>query len=249
MSVRSASLCERALTPAAPSRVLRLNTIALTTMLVAVWAPGGSGQEASRLQTYVSGRTIQPGEIVRLDVTCDCEAMGATATAFGRAVPLFRTGEAGRWRGLIGIDLDVSPGTYPMTVAVDPVEPASIAVTRELAVIGKRFPIRRLRVPARFVSPPESAIERIEDESHRLETLFQTVTRPRQWHRPFEAPARAPTSGRFGMRSVFNGQPRSPHSGVDFRSKEGTPVTAPATGVVTISEPPYGLCRDTCSGA
>jgi len=44
-------------------------------------------------------------------------------------------------------------------------------------------------------------------------------------------------SGGFGTRSVFNGQPRSPHSGVDFGSKAGTPVVAPAGGVVTLAEP------------
>lgn len=31
-------------------------------------------------------------------------------------------------------------------------------------------------------------------------------------------------------------QPRNPHSGVDFRSTTGTPVAAPATGVVTAAE-------------
>ena len=91
-------------------------------------------------------------------------------------------------------------------------------------------------ISARFVNPPAGAIERIQDEADRLKTLFQTVTLPRQWHRPFQAPARAPASGNFGTRSVFNGQPRSPHSGVDFRSKAGTPVAAPATGVVMAAE-------------
>lgn len=214
----------------------RLSMIALTTMLLAAGGLTGNAQEESGVQTVVFDRAIQPGEVVRLDVTCDCKATGAAARVFGHDVSLFPIRDGDAWRGLIGIDLDIRPGAYPMTVVVDHVEQPPLTTTRDLTVVTKRFPIRRLRVPAGFVNPPERAIERIQDEAHRLETLFETVTRPRQWHRSFQAPARAPTSGGFGTRSVFNGQPRSPHSGVDFRSKAGTPVAAPATGVVTAAE-------------
>jgi murein DD-endopeptidase MepM/ murein hydrolase activator NlpD len=34
------------------------------------------------------------------------------------------------------------------------------------------------------------------------------------------------------LRRVLNGQPRSPHAGIDFRSPRGTPVKASAPGVV-----------------
>lgn len=146
----------------------RLSTIALTTMLLAAGGLAGSAHEESRVQTMVFDRAIQPGEVVRLDVTCDCEATGATATVFGHDVPLFPIRDGDAWRGLIGIDLDIRPGTYPITIVVDPVEQPPVATTRDLAVVTKRFPIRRLRVPARFVNPPERAIERIQDEAHRL---------------------------------------------------------------------------------
>ena len=213
-----------------------LTTIALTTMCLAIGGLAGSAQEERRVRTVIFDRTIQPGEVVRLDVTCDCDAMGATATVFGQDVPLFPIRDGDAWRGLIGIDLDITSGTYPIAVVVDRGGQPPITTTRDLPVAAKRFPIRRLRVSARFVNPPASAIERIQAEADRLQTLFRTVTWPRQWHRPFQAPVRAPTSGNFGTRSVFNGQPRSPHSGVDFHSKAGTPVAAPATGVVTAAE-------------
>lgn len=138
----------------------RLNMIALTTMLLAVASLAGSAQEESRVQTVVFDRAVQPGEVVRLDVTCDCEPKGATTTVFGQDVPLFPMRDGDAWRGLIGIDLDISPGTYPIAVVVDHVAQPPVTTTRDLAVVTKRFPIRRLRVPARFVNPPESAIER-----------------------------------------------------------------------------------------
>jgi murein DD-endopeptidase MepM/ murein hydrolase activator NlpD len=43
----------------------------------------------------------------------------------------------------------------------------------------------------------------------------------------------------FGVRSVFNGEARAPHRGVDLRGATGTPVRAPARGVVVLAEPLY----------
>lgn len=156
---------------------------------------------------------------------------------FGQDVPLFPVRDANAWRGLIGIDLDVRPGTYSIAIAVDQGEQGPIGTTRALTVVPKRFPTRRLRVPAGFVNPPRDAIERIKHESLELQALFETVTMLRQWQRGFQSPVRAPANSSFGTRSVFNGQARSPHSGADFRAKAGTPVAASAAGVVRIAAP------------
>ena len=43
----------------------------------------------------------------------------------------------------------------------------------------------------------------------------------------------------FGSRSVFNGQPRNPHSGADFRAAEGTPIAAPNAGKVVLTGDTY----------
>lgn len=208
-------------------------------LIAAACGAVASVADGATVQATLSTSTSEQGEVVRIDVVCGCEATGATATVFGRDVPLFPTGDGRLWSGLIGVDLAAASGTYPVTIVVDDVETGSNATTEELLVRTKSFPVRRLSVPARFVELPGSVLARIQDESHRLDTLFQSAARPRQWHRPFQAPASAPISGSFGARSVFNGQPRSPHSGLDFRSDAGTPVMAPAAGVVALADSLY----------
>ena len=213
---------------------------ALTITLAAAWALV-EAQSPLTVRTTVFDRAAYPGDVVRLDITCRCDSERATATVFARDVPLVRTPDG--WRGWIGIDLETKPATYTITVTAHSPGTAAIVAKNALAVRAKRFPVRRLTVAPQFVEPPPGELQRIERESAMLRTIFEHVSLPQQWQGAFLTPLQEQPSGNFGSRSVFNGQARSPHSGVDFGARCGTKVSAAGPGSVTRVErsAAYGL--------
>ncbi len=53
----------------------------------------------------------------------------------------------------------------------------------------------------------------------------------------FNWPVHGPITGVYGSQRVLNGKPRRPHFGVDVAAPVGTPVKAPAAGIVTLAVP------------
>jgi murein DD-endopeptidase MepM/ murein hydrolase activator NlpD len=177
----------------------------------------------------------QPGSVLLMIVTCRDAPDRVVASALGKEVVFYADPDGKTWRGLVGVDVESRPGEYVLIVeAIREGRPA-LAATHKLHIVPKRFPTRRLRVASRFANPPEGQLARIRQESERLGAIFQRVTSHR-WKGPFLLPVGDRLASNFGARSVFNGQPRNPHAGIDFMSREGTPVRAPNAGQIVLAE-------------
>ena len=157
------------------------------------------------------------------------------ATVFGRSVRFFQNGDDRAWETLVGIDLEADPGEYPVAVRATDRAGTTVHGTYTLTVEPKEFPTRRLNVDPGFVSPPAEVIERIQREAQQLAAIFPVASADRLWRGGFLTPVPGDATSSFGRRSVYNGQPRSPHSGTDFRAGEGTPIKAPNEGVVVLA--------------
>lgn len=99
------------------------------------------------------------------------------------------------------------------------------------------YSVQRLEIRDRSkVDLSTGDLERARREGRRVAALWSRVTR-RRFTLPLKTPlAQMPVSGRFGARRVINGEPRSPHSGADYRADAGTPVRAAADGTVVLAE-------------
>ena len=92
-------------------------------------------------------------------------------------------------------------------------------------------------VPSKYVSPSAEQMAKIARDR-----TVKAGARPRDtdadWFaEPFIWPVKGIITGTFGLQRFFNGEPRRPHYGVDVAASTGTPVLAPARGIVRLAEP------------
>lgn len=184
-----------------------------------------------------AARSIRPGELVVLTIATIEPAATMRVRGFNRDFLPFAL-DSRTWRVLVGIDLSVSPGTYLVRIETGDGLAARRA-TYPLVVRTRSFPTRILKVDEAFVSPPPDALERIRREAEELNRLWDASAPERLWDGPFVRPVPDPANSAFGTRSVFNGRPRDPHSGADFRSAAGTPVKAPNGGRIALASARY----------
>jgi biotin carboxyl carrier protein len=183
----------------------------------------------------VRGRSIRPGEIVVLTMRTRKPASALTVHAFGNEYIPYSV-SAAAWRVFIGIDLSVTPGTHEVAVHA---EPGGVHATYPLVVKARTFRTRSLKVDPDFVTPPPETLARIEREALELEEIWHASAPARLWSGVFVRPVPHQANSAFGTRSIFNGEPRSHHSGADFRSPAGTPIKAPNAGRIVLTGPRY----------
>jgi len=103
-----------------------------------------------------------------------------------------------------------------------------------------KFAVEQLRVAPEYVEPPESEKARIEAEREKVAQVWKSGDPTRRWSGPFRLPVDAPVrTASFGSRRVFNGAPRSAHSGLDLAAASGQPVWAPAPARVAFADDLY----------
>jgi murein DD-endopeptidase MepM/ murein hydrolase activator NlpD len=191
----------------------------------------------SGFDVAVSARALAPGELAVLTITAPVDVHDVRITAFGRVVPVAAAATR-EWRALIGIDLDVMPGTHAIAITGRSGD-TPLETTYSMVIKAHRFPTRRLEVDAAFVNPPAAVEERLIREAADLERLWKESSADQLWLGRFVAPVANQATSSFGTRSIFNGEPRSPHSGADFRSPAGTPIKAPNAGRVVLAKDLY----------
>jgi murein DD-endopeptidase MepM/ murein hydrolase activator NlpD len=91
-------------------------------------------------------------------------------------------------------------------------------------------------VPQRTVTPDESTLPRRQREYAQKQAAFNSTWDGQGFLDGFIAPAEGITTGVYGSQRVYNGTPGNPHWGLDWANDVGTPIVAPAGGLVTLAE-------------
>ena len=120
----------------------------------------------------------------------------------------------------------------------------------EIQVTPRDWPIERIEgVPPETVEPPPEIAARIKREQARVVAARSRDDARSDFLETFIWPVDGRISGRFGNQRVYvvNGKdvPKAPHSGMDIAVPKGTPVKAPAAGIVTFADPDLYLTGGT----
>jgi len=188
---------------------------------------------AEPLRVTITPASPQPGDVAWVQVTGAPPGAAVEGSLAGRPLTFFPY--AGGHAALAGVDLAARPGPQPWRVGVVEDRRAPRTAAGRVTIVTRRFPVERLTLPRHQVDLDPETERRALAEGERLRTLTRTLTPERLWRGAFARPVAgsAPPTG-FGARRIINGQPRSPHSGVDFTATRGTPVVAANAGRVAL---------------
>lgn len=171
----------------------------------------------------LSGEAVQGGMLV------GTTAPGSTVLQDGTPVRVSADGEF-----LLGFTRD-APATSELVVEL----PGGAVFRQQLPVAQREYEIQRIDgLPATKVTPRSAEdLARIRADNAAVKRARALDDERLDWRDGFIWPVSGRISGVYGSQRILNGEPRRPHFGVDVAAPVGTPVRAPAAGIVTLAAP------------
>jgi len=117
-------------------------------------------------------------------------------------------------------------------------EPTGEKEVLALPIALREYDIERVDgLPPKTVTPDPESLERIRKEGAMVSSARAMRDQRTDYEEGFAWPASGRISGVYGSQRVLNGEPRRPHYGLDIAAPTGSPVYAPADGIITMSHP------------
>lgn len=140
---------------------------------------------------------------------------------------------AGDGTFVFGLDRDAPA---EITLALTTAEGAALQET--YPVQAREYRIQRVTgIAERIMKPSEADLRRIAEEARLASAARRRDDARLDFSQPFIWPTTGPITGVYGSQRYYNGVAGRPHYGVDVGVPTGTPVVAPAAGIVSLAHP------------
>jgi len=140
-------------------------------------------------------------------------------------------GNQQEWLAVIGLPLSMKAGTH-----IAYMQDGGQQIPLEFSVLDKQYETQHLTIKnKRKVEPNKEDLDRIWKERKKKKAALNNWD-DKKPELSFIKPVEGRTSSQFGLKRFFNGKPRNPHGGLDIAASEGTPIRAPADGIVLIAD-------------
>jgi murein DD-endopeptidase MepM/ murein hydrolase activator NlpD len=156
------------------------------------------------------------------------------------------TAEPGAKVSIDGQEVRVSPtGIFAFGFAYDQTEPVLVQAqfadgtvqSRAFTPVIRHYEIQQVNgLPQVTVTPPPEMLARIHREAAYIRQIRKRDSAAIWFAGGFDWPAAGILSSVYGSQRIDNGTPMAPHLGVDIAAPKGTPIHAPADGIVTIAD-------------
>ena len=133
-------------------------------------------------------------------------------------------------RFLLGFGRDHGPDAVIEARSVD-----GTVQRQPIAIAARAWDIQSLPTLARGTTPTPEFLKRRAAEVAQINAARTIESDSQGWRQAFVWPVIGRISGVFGSQRIYAGEPGAPHSGVDVARPTGTPVVAPADGVVILA--------------
>ncbi len=184
-------------------------------------------------------RAFEPGEVIVVAIKDDASVKDAWIRFLERRYPMGKGEMSSGLLAFIGLDLGLEQGSYEMEIFIDKALGEREYIKKQISVLAKEFPLKKLWVDEKFVTPPPEFHERIRREGEILKVIYGITTEPWLGKGLFILPSSGKAMPNFGERRIFNNKPRSSHKGIDIKVPYGTPVKASNSGRVVLASDLY----------
>ncbi len=153
-----------------------------------------------------------------------------------KPVMVVSNGNTSEYLAIVGIPLKSKTGVAQLQVKT-PTGAQKVA----FQIQPKKYKEQHIKLKSnKYVTPSEEHLDRIKRELAAQTNAYANFRHATPSNIVLDRPVEGGRySSPFGLRRFFNGQERNPHSGLDIAVPSGTPVKAPADGVVTIVDDYY----------